>query len=230
MSRRERPAGAGLGSAVPSHPQAALGEPVADSADVFLFAGSPAVGLKASSSPGALSAPSPEGAPRGVLGTSADDTVWISAMGAFRGVGQIVSGGTGSGSVGGLGSGGGSGSGPGIGGVGEGGSGVWFGMGRVCPHRLLGKRGRRLLAWPRWTWQLDETNFQDVLGVYPNPLNGLDPRRLLSLSPPIDLGLSVAFARLDMALLACRQAQLDKGAHATNHIARPWRSLPPGVR
>ena len=48
------------------HPQAALGEPVADSADVFLFAGSPAVGLKASSSPGALSAPSPEGAPRGV--------------------------------------------------------------------------------------------------------------------------------------------------------------------
>ena len=81
MSRRERPAGAGLGSAVPSHPQAALGEPVADSADVFLFAGSPAVGLKASSSPGALSAPSPEGAPRGVLGTSADDTVWISAMG-----------------------------------------------------------------------------------------------------------------------------------------------------
>ena len=151
MSRRERPAGAGLGSAVPSHPQAALGEPVADSADVFLFAGSPAVGLKASSSPGALSAPSPEGAPRGVLGTSADDTVWISAMGAFRGVGQIVSGGTGSGSVGGLGSGGGSGSGPGIGGVGEGGSGVSFGMGRVCPRRVLRKRGQllsdQILAW-----------------------------------------------------------------------------------
>ena len=129
-----------------------------------LFAGSPALGLKACSSPGALSAPSPEGAPRGVLGTSAEGTVWISATtarlrgdrgteleglvssgrgatGAFRDVGQIVSGGTGSGSVGGLGSGGGSGSGPGIGGVGEGGSGVSFGMGRVCPRRLLRKRG-----------------------------------------------------------------------------------------
>ena len=43
-----------------------------------LFAGSPAVGLKAGSSPGALSAPSPEGAPRGVLGTSAEGTVWMS--------------------------------------------------------------------------------------------------------------------------------------------------------
>ena len=134
-----------------------------------LFAGSPAIGLKACSSPGALSAPSPEGAPRGVLGTSAEGTVWISATtarlcgdrgteleglvssgrgatGAFRDVGQIVSGGTGSGSVGGLGSGGGSGSGPGIGGVGEGGSGVSFGMGRVCPRRLLRKRGRLRLS------------------------------------------------------------------------------------
>jgi len=63
--------------------------------------------------------------------------------GALRDVGQIVSGGTGSGSVGGVGSGGGSGSGPGIGGVGEGGSGVSFGMGRVCPPRLLGKRNQR---------------------------------------------------------------------------------------
>lgn len=61
--------------------------------------------------------------------------------GALRDVGQIVSGGTGSGSVGGVGSGAGSGSGPGIGGVGEGGSGVSFGMGRVCPCRLLRKRG-----------------------------------------------------------------------------------------
>ena len=73
------------------------------------------------------------------------------ATGAFRDVGQIVSGGTGSGSVGGLGSGGGSGSGPGIGGVGEGGSGVSFGMGRVCPRRVLRKRGQvlsdQILAW-----------------------------------------------------------------------------------
>ncbi len=64
--------------------------------------------------------------------------------GALRDVGQIVSGGTGSGSVGGVGSGAGSGSGPGIGGVGEGGSGVSFGMGRVCPPRLSGKRNQRL--------------------------------------------------------------------------------------
>jgi hypothetical protein len=82
-----------------------LDQPVADSADMFLFAGSQTVGLKACRSPGALSAPSPEGAPRGVLSISAEGTVRISGTGAFRDVGQIVSGGTGSGSVGGLGSG-----------------------------------------------------------------------------------------------------------------------------
>ena len=77
--------------------------------------------------------------------------------------------------------------------------------------------------------QLNQTSFQDVLGVHPRPLGGLDPRRFLSPSPSIDLGLGVALARLDVARLACRQAQFDKRGHVTNDIGRPWRPLPPGV-
>jgi hypothetical protein len=81
-------------------------------------------------------------------------------------------------------------------------------------------RGRPLLAPPRPAWELNETSLDDVLGVHPNPLDGLDPRRLVSLSPPVDLGLSVALPRLHMALLTCSEPQLDERAHATPNIGR----------
>jgi hypothetical protein len=70
------------------------------------------------------------------------------ATSAFGDHAQIVSGGTRSGSVGGLGSGGGSGSVLGIGGLGEGGSGVSFGIRRVCPCLLSGKRSLLRLHEP----------------------------------------------------------------------------------
>ena len=63
-------------------------------------------------------------------------------LGGGRLDGQIVSGGTGSGSVGGFGSGRGSGSGPGIG---WGGRGVSFGIRHVCPRGLSDKRSRKAL-------------------------------------------------------------------------------------
>ncbi len=64
-----------------------------------------------------------------------------------------------------------------------------------------------------------------MLGVHPDPLDGLDPRRLVTLGPPVDLRLSVALGRLDMARLARGQPQLDERAHAANHSRGPQRPL-----
>lgn len=72
---------------------------------------------------------------------------------------------------------------------------------------LIGRRCR----------DVDESGFDNVVGVHPNPLDGLDPRALRSDRPPVDLVLSIAFPRFDVASIACRQPELDERRHAGQH-------------
>ena len=91
------------------------------------------------------------------------------------------------------------------------------------PLRVLAS-SRGSIATRRWAGKLDETSFDDVVGIHPDAFHRLDPRRLVSLGPPLDLGLSVALAGLDVALLTVRQPQLDERAHTGKHI-RVFRPL-----
>jgi hypothetical protein len=72
--------------------------------------------------------------------------------------------------------------------------------------------------------QFDETSGDDVIGIHPDPLHGLDPRRLVSLCPPVDFGPSVAFPCSYVASFARSEPKFDVRRHAAEHTRAP---LPP---